>query len=383
MMLLTHERFSDLIGMIYDCALEPDCWSRTIAEICQTIDCMSGLMLLIDLQRSSQHRLAYAWGMKPDWERRFLSHSDLLSGFYQRAFSRTMCPDGEPQVLSSLVVGSRARSVYAELTLNEGISEAMQTVVLRQSKRLAVLGVNRHESARPLADNERAIIRLLVPHIRRAVTISDVLDIRKLETHTLTATLDSFSTGVVVVGDRGRILHANGSARSMFSAAGPVADSSGFLKAHDADAHRELANAIAVAQRNEAAIGAAGIGVALGASGGEPSIAHVLPLTGGDLRTRLVPQATAAVFITQAEAKPAANLQAVADNFDLTPAEARVLEHLAGGATVAETAQDLGISLNTAKTHLARIFSKTGAARQADLIALVNRLVPPIHRPTN
>jgi hypothetical protein len=59
----------------------------------------------------------------------------------------------------------------------------------------------------------------------------------------------------------------------------------------------------------------AGIGVALGASGGEPSIAHVLPLTGGDLRTRLVPQATAAVFITRAEAKPAANLQPVADNF--------------------------------------------------------------------
>jgi DNA-binding CsgD family transcriptional regulator len=223
---------------------------------------------------------------------------------------------------------------------------------------------------------------LLVPHIRRAVAISDILDIRKLEAHALTATLDSFSTGVVVVGDRGRILHANNSAHTMFSAAGPVSASAGFLKAHDADAHRELENAIAVAQRNEAAIGAAGIGVALGASGSEPSIAHVLPLTGGDLRTRLVPQATAVVFITRAEAKPAANLQPVADNFGLTPAEARVLEHLAGGATVAETAQDLGISLNTAKTHLARIFSKTGAARQADLIALINRLVPPIHRPT-
>jgi DNA-binding CsgD family transcriptional regulator len=152
---------------------------------------------------------------------------------------------------------------------------------------------------------------------------------------------------------------------------------------HDADAHRELADAIAVAQRNEAAIGSAGIAVALGASGGEPSIAHVLPLARGDLRTRLVPQATAAVFITRAEDKPVADLQAVADSFSLTPAEARVLEHLAGGATIAEVAQDLAISLNTAKTHLARIFSKTGAARQADLIALVHRLVPPIHRPTN
>jgi DNA-binding CsgD family transcriptional regulator len=259
----------------------------------------------------------------------------------------------------------------------------MQTVVLRQARRLAVFGANRHESAGQLANNERTMMRLLVPHIRRAVAISDILDIRKLETHALAAVLDSFSTGVVVVGDRGRILHANDSARAMFSAAGPVSASAGFLKVHDADAHRELADTIAVAQRNEADIGSAGIGVALGGSGGEPSIAHVLPLAHGDLRTRLVPQATAAVFITRAEDKPAMNLQAVADSFGLTPAEGRVLEQLAGGATVAEAAEGLGTSLYTAKTHLARIFSKTGAARQADLIALIHRLVPPIHRPTN
>ncbi|OKO76347.1 hypothetical protein AC629_33000 [Bradyrhizobium sp. NAS80.1] len=382
--MLTHARFSDLIGMIYDCAVEPDNWPGTIAQICQTIDCMSGLMLLIDLQLA-QSRLAYAWGMKPNWERRFLSHSNHVSGFYQRAFSRTICQDGEPQVLSSLIdaAGPRARSIYAELTEPEGISETMQTVVFRQARRLAIFGANRHKSAGQLADNESAMMRLLVPHIRRAVAISDILDIRKLETHTLAAILDSFSTGVVVVGDRGRILHANGSARTMFSAARPVCASAGFLKVHDADAHRELADAIAVAQHNEAEIGSAGIGVALGGSGGEPSIAHVLPLAHGDLRTRLVPQASAAVFITRAEDKPAGNLQAVADSFGLTPAEARVLEQLAGGATVAEAAQDLGTSLYTAKTHLARIFSKTGAARQADLIALVHRLVPPIHRPTN
>jgi hypothetical protein len=74
---------------------------------------------------------------------------------------------------------------------------------------------------------------------------------------------------------------------------------------HDADTRRELADAITVAQRSKAAIGSAGIGVALGGSGGEESIAHVLPLVGGDLRTRLVPEATAAVFITRAENKPA------------------------------------------------------------------------------
>ena len=133
------KRLSHLIGMIYDCAIEPENWPHTIAEICETIGCLSGIILLIDLHRS-QHRLAYAWGMAPEWERRFLSYSDTLTGFYAKAFSKDICLDGEPLVLSSVISGQRARSIYADLTQPDGIAEAMQTVVLRQSGRLAVFG---------------------------------------------------------------------------------------------------------------------------------------------------------------------------------------------------------------------------------------------------
>jgi DNA-binding CsgD family transcriptional regulator len=58
-------------------------------------------------------------------------------------------------------------------------------------------------------------------------------------------------------------------------------------------------------------------------------------------------------------------------------AETRVLASLLAGRTVAETAMDLGIVLSTAKTHLENIFSKTGVSRQADLMRLGTRLVPP------
>lgn len=373
------ERLSRLIGMIYDCAIEPDHWPRAIAEICETIGCLSGIILLIDLHRS-RHRLAYAWGMAPRWERRFLSYSDTLTGFYAKAFSKAICLDGEPLVLSSVISGRRAKSIYAELTQSDGISEAMQTVVLRQAGRLAVFGANRHNNIGPLTNDERAIMRLLAPHIRRAVTISDILDMKKLEAHALGATLDNYTAGVVVVADQGRILHANDAARSMFLTTGPVSGAGGFLKARDDRANRELANAIVQARANEATIGTAGIGVSLNSSSDEPSIAHVLPLARGDLRTRLMPPATAAVFITQLGGQPAAEIGAIAKSFGLTPAESRTLEHLAGGATIAETAVAIGISTNTTRTHLARIFSKTGTSRQADLIALVNRLMPPVRR---
>jgi len=379
---LAPERLSTLIGKIYDCAIQPEQWPATIAEICRSMGCLSGLLLLIDLQRS-QHRLAYAWGMSPGWEQRFLKHSEYISGFYQMAFRRAICPDGEPQLLSPLVeaAGPRAQSVYAELLQSEGISEAMQTVVLRQARRLAVFGANRQKNTGALTHDERTIMRLLVPHIRRAVTISDILDMKKLEAHALAATLDSYTIGVIVVADRGRIMYANDAARRMFSVDGPASGTDGFLTARDGTANRQLTEAIARAQRDERMIGAAGIGVPLRNRIGEAAIAHVLPLAHGNLRTRLVPQATAAVFITAADGAPIIDVDAVVASFSLTPAEARTLQHLVGGATVAETADALGISVNTTKTHLARIFSKTGASRQADLIALVHRLMPPIHRP--
>jgi DNA-binding CsgD family transcriptional regulator len=57
-----------------------------------------------------------------------------------------------------------------------------------------------------------------------------------------------------------------------------------------------------------------------------------------------------------------------------------MLEQLAGGASLGEVARALNISANTAKTHLSRIFSKTGVSRQADLLSLINTMVPPVQR---
>jgi DNA-binding CsgD family transcriptional regulator len=106
----------------------------------------------------------------------------------------------------------------------------------------------------------------------------------------------------------------------------------------------------------------------------------VLPLARGDLRTRLLPQATAAIFITRVEQAAAVDIDAVAATFGLTQAESRVVQRLLLGMTLVEAAAALGIAESTAKTHLSRIFSKTGVARQPDLVALVHRLLPPVRR---
>jgi DNA-binding CsgD family transcriptional regulator/PAS domain-containing protein len=376
---LSHRQLSELIGMIYDCAVDPDRWPPTLAAICQSIGCGSGFILLVDLERS-HHKFAYSWGLSPDWKERYFAYSDKLTGFYSLAFSRQYQPDGEPLIMSRFIdlTGLNGKRIYEDLRRTLGITDVMQTVVLREARRIAILTASQHQNDSILMDQDAATMRLLAPHVRRAVKIIDILDVSKIEVDTLVATLDTFIAGVVIVGEHGRILHANDAARRMLSEREPITAIDGILSARNAAANQELSAAIRLARDNEAQIGSSGLGVPLRCD--EPSVAHVLPLARGNVRTRLMPQATAAVFVTRAERESSADIRALARNFDLTAAELRLLEQLTRNATLTDAARTLHISQETARTHLAHIFSKTGVSRQADLLTLVDRLAPPIRR---
>jgi DNA-binding CsgD family transcriptional regulator len=91
-------------------------------------------------------------------------------------------------------------------------------------------------------------------------------------------------------------------------------------------------------------------------------------------------EATAAIFVTRGNGGPPASIAAVAESFGLTRTKTRFLERLLRGVTVAGAASALCIGESTAKTHLSRIFAKTSVSRQVDLVAFVNRLVPPVRR---
>jgi LuxR family maltose regulon positive regulatory protein len=53
----------------------------------------------------------------------------------------------------------------------------------------------------------------------------------------------------------------------------------------------------------------------------------------------------------------------------LTPRELEILSVIATGASNAEIAQSLYISVNTVKTHITHIFSKLGVSRRIEAVA--------------
>ncbi len=73
------------------------------------------------------------------------------------------------------------------------------------------------------------------------------------------------------------------------------------------------------------------------------------------------------------EPVPLAELQKV---FGLTKAEATLLSRLEAEIPLPMAAEQLGISYETARTHVKSILQKTGTKRQSEILALVRRMTP-------
>jgi DNA-binding CsgD family transcriptional regulator len=112
---------------------------------------------------------------------------------------------------------------------------------------------------------------------------------------------------------------------------------------------------------------------------GKEYVAQILPLTSGARRAAgAAHAAVAALFIRAATLSLPHPLETIAGLYRLTPAELRVLLGIVQIGGVPEVAAALGIADTTVKTHLGRLYAKTGTARQADLVKLVAGFAMPL-----
>lgn len=70
--------------------------------------------------------------------------------------------------------------------------------------------------------------------------------------------------------------------------------------------------------------------------------------------------------------------QTLAMMLEITPAEARLLHHMIAGESLMECARAFDVSYNTVRNQLNSVTSKTGAGSKAELMLLVEQLLPPM-----
>jgi DNA-binding CsgD family transcriptional regulator len=222
-------------------------------------------------------------------------------------------------------------------------------------------------------------MRHLVPHVLRAVAIAKIIDLKTVEAAMLADAVDGITAGVFFVRANGTINHANASAKTMLGQSNVLRETGGILNVFDPAAQKALADAYAAAAGGDIVLGGRGLAVPLIARDGERHVAHVLSLAAGTRRQAGTGYtAVAAVFVHKAALQTPTLIEAVAQQFNLTPGELRVLFAIIEVGGIPEVSFALGLSDETVKTHLKRVFAKTGTNRQADLVKLIAGYANPL-----
>lgn len=378
---LCAEITSDLIGRIYDCALDPTQWSATLAELRYALG-FAHATLSLQAMPSGRVLLNVTSGIPSPWLERINDYGRDIVDLWQGPAAIASAPLEEPILLSdvnpTILDGSCTNPYYREWRQPQGLIDTIAIGLARDASSIAAASLVRHVDQGPVGDAERAGARLFAPHLRRAVTISRLLDAGRLTAETISATLDAANIPVLVVGPDLHLLHASAAAAALIGVGDLASLSQGLLRLANPAAEALLRAAVAQCCRNEAALDRRGFGIPVRRADETSCALHVLPLTGGSIRSTLVTGAAAAIFVAAEGALRGDVGAIIAPLFGLTPAEVRVFDLLARGATVSDVADRLGSSIRTVRTHLSRLFEKTGCERQADLIRIAAALSHPM-----
>ena len=192
--------------------------------------------------------------------------------------------------------------------------------------------------------------------------------------------LDRITVGIILLDRLGQVIHANRIASRLAAEGRPVRISRGNLVAATPRNAKRLAALIRSALHG---MPPAAVGISAPEDGTRVTVL-AMPVRERD-RERLngldVRDAAAIVFLSDPTFIPEIPVKWVMDAFGLTSAEARVALSTAAGASVPETAALFGGSPNTVKTHLRRVFAKTGVSRQSELANMLAGLRLLAHEP--
>ena len=228
------------------------------------------------------------------------------------------------------------------------------------------------------SDAQKRLFAVLARHLVRAVVLQRGLHHPAIATERMPADLDELEEGFLLVDAQARLLFVNRTARALLDAGdGLRLDDGALFSSHASDGRRlrELIASCAAAHSTETGFG--GNAVVRRGAGRLPLDVLVSPIKPDRAMIALpwaFPQRVGAIeLVRDPETEIKARIDDLRARFGLTAAEAALALEIVKGDGRQAAADRLGITVGTARSHLTRIFDKTGVRHQAELVRLLLR----------
>lgn len=356
---------SETLSAVYDAALEPSLWSGALARLAHLFHAGFADKFARTHDRSSFCGIAH--GLDAD------DYQQQLLGTWSK---RNVWAQRRPVKLAGEILTTReilpredlVRSeMYADYLHARGLHEGMRLAIWSGDEGIEDISLLRPWSIGAYTGAERDLAQSLMPHLRRAAEISRRLMRADIDSLADGAAIERIGQGVLLLSATGRIVHANPAAIAQLRTNDGIATAPAGLVAHTLSADRALQQAIHAACGHDRL--ARSSSVRLPRPSGRPAL--TLTLIPIDRSWPWMTPHRPKVLVLLADPAAEAKRPGWQRAFDLTAAETALAQALLTGEDLAAIAQRTRRSINTLRTHLARLLAKTGSTRQSDLIRVL------------
>lgn len=363
-----------LAGEIYDAALDPSQWVDVLGSISGFIGGPASALSSHDVAKH-EARFHFIWGDDPDYSRSYAETYVHLNPWLPHLLA---LKPGEIIVASQMLPHDEMYETrfFREWVAPQGYGDNVGAMVEREGTVITTLNTSIGSAESPASPEAVRRMELIVPHVRRAVSIGNAIEMKGIEADTLGDAVDAIGTAVYLLRACGGLVRANASGQELMESGTLFRPMPDRLVPELGGRDHDLIRAVDHAANGAIfPIGA----VPLIDRDGTRFVAHVLPLTSGKrARAGRVTGATVAVFIHRAVMDCAFPIEAVSQHYELSKTEVRVLTAMLEYGPPGDVAPALGISESSVRTHLRKLFEKTGTTRQADLVKLVAGYASPV-----
>jgi DNA-binding CsgD family transcriptional regulator len=357
-----------LIDLIYAAVEETARWPAFMEAVCRATATTHGVLALhVPGRRHLQIGCLYGWTQQlvQLYEQRY-AHIDpwLLGGDRIPEgtvdHNRVLCSEEE-------FYGSVA---YREFYGPNDCYHGCGAIIKRTEDGLSFLTQVRPKESGPYGEPELSILRRLIPHLQRAVRLHGELSSLRSQLAAVRHVMDLYPQGFLQTDADCRVIYANETARGNDT----LTVESGQLQLQSSRGNHALRKAI-LKMSGDVHGRLRRLDVARDA-GEAPYRLLLMPVPKSRDATAGENQPAVSILMIDLNSSAKPDPGMLGELFSLTPAESRFTSCLVTGFSVEEISKQLGITRETARTHLRRVLGKTHTRGQGELISLVLRSIP-------
>jgi DNA-binding CsgD family transcriptional regulator len=372
----TKARVNAAVEAIYDAAIDPSVWPRALAEVAS---CFEDVGCILQWNKddgtfgviASESLAAALRDYQEHWSGHdFKAELGIKTGLF---FS------GEPLTDRHIAAVDEH---YLDHPFNKNFLAKhglgwFGSVAVSPDPRVGVmLSVQRSFAKPQFSESELRLIGLIGRHVEKSLRLSIRLFDAELARLGLGEALAHIGIGVFALDSMSRVVFCNPVGSSLLGEIFEIADDR--LQASASNQRRAFGELLTRTIRNEAADSIAGLKPLLfeSAKSRRRFVTYLLPIGKAASATDhfITRTCTIVLAIEQKSSEPP-DPAVVRDVLGLTLGEAKVAALVGSGFAPRAAASRLGISEDTARNVLKRVFVKVGVSRQSELVALLGRIV--------